>query len=217
MACRGVLYFSASWLLTETFSTDDKAPVKTISALGLIILPLLFFRPSPAEEKSLGIGYGPTDNLNFTWNRNAWGLYASPFWSYKKNDYSSQENYSLRCGPLYSYTAFAYRQAEVRAQFGLGLGTAVMRINDQVYYSPAPPQFSLTHTQTQAGLELWIQPEFRFYQRFSLLLEANIFRYVWEESFSGAETTEYNFITQDFSVSGLKVGLRYYFQFLRKE
>ncbi|MDB5050585.1 MAG: hypothetical protein JWO30_3656 [Fibrobacteres bacterium] len=157
-----------------------------------------------AGERSLAIGYGPANSVHLTLNRNDFGLYANPFVSYHNADYYSQRESAIHLGGMYSYRAFTYRQMECRAQLGAGVHGAYLLIKDD--YTP-------DHENRQWGVEAWIQPEFRFYERFALLLEANVLKYTWEQDDRNQEYRTQEFSSPDFSVSELKVGFRYYFQF----
>ena len=157
-----------------------------------------------SPERSLSIGYGPSSQFHVGFDRGPWGAYAYPFARIFEGEYNRVHEYSIRVGNRYSYPAFTYRQMECRGQLGAGFHGGWQ--NWQYTYAP-------DNNLYQYGFDISLQPEFRFYQRFALLLEAAVFNYTWQNEPNGRESHSDEFESRDFSLSELKLGLRYYFQF----
>lgn len=174
-----------------------------------ILYVLTFVATAEAREYALSLAYGPTRQLIATAGLGAWSVYGQPFLSYSAFESSDGWETGARWGAMYSHTALAWRQLEVRAQAGAGLHYAYRR---QTYTSAAAgPDY--TRFSTQEGVEVWLQPEFRFQTRFALLLEAAFLRYLRTEDSDGFKEESAGFVTPELSLNRLGFGLRYYLVF----
>ena len=176
------------------------------------VIYLLFWSgtlPAAAQTRSIGISYGPTDQVVFSLNWPRWGIYAQPILSYFDRDTHTELEIGARGGAYLAYTAFSYRQLECRITAGSGIHYA--RNTRTQKASDFSPGFE-AEAEQQAG-EFWLQPEFRFYGRFGILLQAQVLRYTWEEDSSDLGIQDAGFQTPDLSLSGLRIGFKYYLPF----
>lgn len=163
-------------------------------------------------ERSWAASYGPTDQIQFFLTWNGIGLYTQPIIDFNSQSddnhaYSSRE-LGVRTGLFTGFTALRYRQLECRLLAGVG-GQYVLR--EKTFESPYSREEYLESKQYAA--ELWIQPEFRFFSRFAVILQAQTLRYVWEQGDYGEESNRVGFATPELSLSELRVGFRYYLPF----
>ena len=162
-----------------------------------------------APEHSWAASYGPSDQVQFFLTWNGIGFYTQPIIDFNSQSYDNSSNssreFGARSGLFKGFTALRYRQLECRLLAGAG-GQYVIR--EITFESP----FSREENQKskQYAAELWIQPEFRFFSRFAVILQAQTLRYVWEQGAYGDESTRVGFATPDLSLSELRVGFRYY-------
>lgn len=156
-----------------------------------------------AGEKSLAFTYGPAEQIiaSLDWGR--WGVYGQPVARYSAEGGISDLQLGARWGAYLGYTAFTYRALECRLQGGAG-GHWVRRTASDRYGGP-------DQESDQTAIELWMQPEFRFFGRFSIVTESQVLRYSIEEADAGQEYEHLDFHTPDLSLSGFRVGFRYYF------
>jgi hypothetical protein len=177
-------------------------------SLALACIPCL---AAHAREKSLAVAYGPESQVVFAYNQGRFGAYAQPIFSYRNSTYFSDLEYGVRTGALLHYTAFTYKRMECRAQAGAGVHLATWNREYRLLSSPGVVTDVPVRKRRQWGAEIWVQPEFRFYERFAVLLDAHSLQYMREEDWSGEESDRSGFITPDLSLSELGFGLRYYF------
>lgn len=164
-----------------------------------------------APETSWAISYGPSDQVQLFLSWNGIGLYTQPIIDYDsysdESVVNSNQETGARFGAFRAFTALSYRQLECRLLAGAG-GQYAERENS---FESAFRRDYLKSKQYAA--ELWMQPEFRFFSRFAVILQAQTLRYVWEQGEYDGESNRVNFDTPDLSLSGLRVGFRYYRQF----
>jgi hypothetical protein len=156
-----------------------------------------------AGEKSLAFTYGPSEQIIASLDRGRWGVYGQPVARYSSHGGASDLQLGARWGAYLAYTAFTYRALECRLQAGGGAHWVRRTISDP--YLGGPEQES-----DQSALELWMQPEFRFFGRFSIVTESQVLRYAIEEDPGGRKSKNLDFHTPDLSLSGFRVGFRYY-------
>jgi hypothetical protein len=189
-----------------------KAPRLNRFVLFLILSISLFPAMSDAREKSLAATYGPSDQVLLSLNWKKFGLYGQPILSYQKSDFQTTLELGARSGIFLTYTAFSFREMECRLQAGIGGHSAVRNETRKDPYQDGEIE---SETRQSAG-EIWIQPEFRFYQRFALVLEAQVLRYVFiDDDDLDFHSENAHFDTPDLSLSELRIGLRYYLPFGR--
>lgn len=164
-----------------------------------------------AREQSLGFAYGPSNQLQLSVNRDLWGLYVQPILAFRSDPSRDEWEYGGRFGLQYHYTAFTYRKFECRAQ--LGAGMHLVRRTDEQVIQNIPDSYE----QSQTGAEIWMQPEFRFYQRFAMLLEMHILRFVHESDGADRDFETITFQTPELSISKFRFGVRYYWPFGSQE
>ena len=167
---------------------------------------------SHARNKALAATYGPSDQVLLSLNWKRWGLYGQPILSYQKANSQTSLEYGLRAGAFVTYSAFSYRQLECRLQAGAGSHSAIKQETIRDPYSNGEYEFE----RKQGALEIWMQPEFRFYERFALVFEAQVFRYFFiDDDDRDVHSEDARFDTPDLSLSELRIGLRYYLPFGR--
>ena len=185
-----------------------------------LMLPLVFAAATAAAEaasvaesptdKSFGVSYGPSEQIQFFLTWKEFGLYTQPIVSFnsRSDDIGSGESKELgaRYGFFFGYTALTYRQSEFRLLAGAGGHLVHM---EQTLESRFAPSDYREHRQYAA--EIWMQPEFRFFSRFAIILQAQALRYIWETDEADSESTRVHFDTPNLSLSELRVGFRYYF------
>lgn len=180
---------------------------------GLVLLWISGAVAAVAEapaDKSLAVSYGPSEQVQFFLTRKEFGLYTQPIitFSSRSNDFGTSgfRELGARYGLFFGFTALTYRQLECRLLAGAG-GHYVYR--DQTIKNVYGPSVHLENRQYAA--EIWIQPEFRFFSRFAIILQPQALRYIWETDESDSESTRADFDTPNLSLSELRVGFRYYF------
>jgi hypothetical protein len=161
--------------------------------------------PVVAAHPTLAITYGPTRSVHFALNRKNLGVYLQPIIYYSSDDARNRIEYGGRLGIQAGYTAFAYRQFECRLIGGMGWHWASM-LYQVIHQDQVLEEFE----DRQWAAELWMQPEFRFYERFGMVLQAQIVRYLSEDRDTGPDRQTAQFETPDLSLGELRIGLRYY-------
>lgn len=160
-------------------------------------------------ERSWAASYGPSNQVQFFLTWNGVGLYTQPIIDFNSQSYEESSDYTrelgVRTGLFIGFTALRYRRLECRLLAGAGGQYVSM---EKAFESPFNREEYLESKQYAA--ELWIQPEFRFFSRFAVILQAQTLRYVWEQGAYGEETTRVGFATPELSLSELRVGFRYY-------
>ena len=163
-----------------------------------------------AAEKSVSLAYGPRNQLVITVNRGALGAYSQPILEYADDSRGTFRESGARFGFLYSLAALAWKDFECRAQVGAGSHLAW---RTDTWEPSFPAETRYESESSQQGLELWIQPEFRFRKRFALLLEAHFLRDLKETDDAGAESHRVGFVTPDYTLGEVGFGIRYYLPF----
>jgi hypothetical protein len=158
-----------------------------------------------AAHPTLAITYGPTRSVHFALNRKNLGVYLQPIIYYSSDDARNRIEYGGRLGIQAGYTAFAYRQLECRLIGGMGWHWVTM-LDQFIHQDQVVEEFE----DRQWAAELWMQPEFRFYERFGMVLQAQIVRYLFEDRDTGPDRQTVQFETPDLSLGELRIGLRYY-------
>jgi hypothetical protein len=168
----------------------------------LLVISVL---PSMAEEKSLAITYGPTQSVQFAFNLKNMGVYLQPIIDYSSDDFRNSFEYGSRIGVQVGYTAFAFRRLECRLIAGAG-GHGVTRRLEFLDQGRIREIFE----DRQTAAEVWMQPEFRFYETFGVVLQAQLVRYLFETGDRSSDRRTVRFETPDLSLGELRIGLRYY-------
>ena len=160
----------------------------------------------PAAEKSVSLAYGPRNQLVINLNRNRFGTYFQPILQYSGSTESTDLEVGGRLGFLYTYTALSWKDFECRAQVGAGAHLARRMDWRKPPYEGAGDRWE----SSQEGVEVWIQPEFRFRERFALLLDAHFLRYLRETDVFDRDVHGVGFVTPDYSLGEVGFGIRYY-------
>lgn len=178
----------------------------SLTCMLLCLVPVA----ASAGDKSLGVAYGPTDQVRFSMDWDRWGIYVQPILSWSDSENSGWERLEGggRGGIYRAYSPFAYKAMECRLVGGAGAHFVLRTMT----FKPAGREIK---TRQQA-FEAWMQPEFRFYQRFSVLLQAQLFRYVIEGPVDEIGDQRAEFEVPDLSLSSLRIGLKYYLPIRRK-
>lgn len=125
----------------------------------------------------MAVAYGPESQVVFAYSQGRFGSYAQPIFSYRNRTNSSDLEYGARTGALLHYMAFGYKRMECRAQAGAGIHLAKWTREYRLQSAPGVAAYELVQERRQWGAEIWVQPEFRFYERFAVLLDAHLLRY----------------------------------------